>query len=391
MPDLSAILADNTLRRKLFPVVDEHIFLSHAAVAPLSGPARDALIRYANEASTGCQERGWIWNQVAALRSSSAQLLGVDADEISLIGPTAAGLNTVALGLDWQPGDEVIYYADDYPANVYPWADLERRGVRPVPLRPSQPGLITPELVAAAMSERTRLIALASCHFLTGYRIDITAIGQLCRQHGALFSLDGIQTLGAFPTPLTDVDFCSADSHKWLLGPAGAGLFYCDRRRFAELRPSVLGSWNVVSPDFIAQDHIAFHDHGQRYEPGTLNLPGVVAMQASIELLNDLTVAAISARLLHLRAHLLNGLRAAGWQPILGKLEDQPGAEHWRSAIVTVNHPSRDSTAAHRTLERAGIISSCRHDANGQAWLRLSPHAYLSEADLDQAIAILSA
>ena len=181
-------------------------------------------------------------------RQLCAEFIGAAAEEIALLGPTSLGLSLFANGIPWEAGDEVLCYAGDYPANVYPWLDLRRRGVIVRYLEPERPGEITPELVAAALTPRTRLVALASCHFFTGYRIDVDAIGRLLHERGVLFSVDAIQTLGAFPMNVEHVDFLSADAHKWMLGPLAIGIVYVKKRHFELLRPTLLGAWNVVSP-----------------------------------------------------------------------------------------------------------------------------------------------
>jgi Selenocysteine lyase len=139
--------------------------------------------------------------RIAETRKLVGQLLECDPEEISFTGPTASGLNTVASGLDWKPGDEVVCYLDDYPANVYPWLALERLGVKPVLLETLRIGEVTTDMVERALTKRTRLVALASANNVSGYRIDLNAIGALCRERNVLFSVDAIQTLGAFPVP----------------------------------------------------------------------------------------------------------------------------------------------------------------------------------------------
>lgn len=387
--DVHRLCEDDAARAELFPVITEKVYLAHAGVGPLSGPARQALQTYAERGSVHSQERGWIWQQVGDLRQAAARLLGADDDEIALIGPTALGLNLVALGLEWRQGDEVVHYGDDYPANVYPWTGLAARGVTPVAITTKRPGVITWDAVEAALTERTRLVSLASCHFLSGYRIDVDGIGARLQERGIRFCLDGIQTLGAFPTPTTHVDFLAADSHKWLLGPCGAGLFYCDRRRFDELRPALVGAWNVDSPDYVAQTDQRFVPGAQRYEPGTLNLPGIVGMAASINLLLDLGIEGIAGRILELRQTLLDGARAKGWQPILAELEDAPEADRWRSGILSLTHPDRDVEDAYQLLLRQGVIASLRKDRQGKPWLRLSPHAYTCADGVARAVELL--
>ncbi len=122
--------------------------------------------------------------EMDSVRKSAACLLGAEAEEIALLGPTSLGLSLFALGLEWAAGDEVVCYRDDYPAIVYPWLELRRRGVEIVYLQPATLGMITPEVVASALTKRTRLVALASCNFLTGFRPDLGAIGRLLRERG---------------------------------------------------------------------------------------------------------------------------------------------------------------------------------------------------------------
>jgi len=326
-----------------------------------------------------------------AARKSAARLLGAEAGEIALLGPTSLGINLVAKGLTWQPGDEVLYYSEDYPANVYPWSDLERLGVKPIALQPDWPGALTWDVVEAALTERTRLVALATCHFLSGFRVRVEHIGEKLHERGILFSVDGIQTLGAFPLNVEHIDFLSADSHKWLLGPLGAGIFYVKKERQDELRPVLLGSWNVVSPGFIAQDEIRFHTSGQRYEPGALNLPGIVGMTASMDLLLDIGIEGIGARLLELRAYLLEHLRPLGFQLYLEELDQSPAmSDDHRSGIVSVQHPERDVSVLFEKLKGENVTVSLRQNREGTKFLRFSPHFYNTTDELARAIDLLS-
>ncbi|MFQ3671110.1 MAG: aminotransferase class V-fold PLP-dependent enzyme, partial [Verrucomicrobiia bacterium] len=336
---------------------------------------------FAHTGSCHYQENESIWRQVHQARATAARLLGAQPHEIALLGPTALGLSLIARGLSWEPGDEVVYYPDDYPANVYPWIALRELGVRPVPLCPASPGHLTWDLIRSALSPRTKLVALASCHFLTGFRLDLDTIGPELKRRGILFSLDGIQTLGAFPTLAEHADFISADSHKWLLGPVGAGIIYVNQNRFDQLRPILLGSWNVQSPDFIAQDQINFYEGARRYEPGTLNLPGIFAMQAAMELLLEAGLPLISQRLLHLRRVLIDTLIPLGFQPLLPP--DLP--ETHASAIVAFRLPPQlDPEPTARYLRDHQATVSWRKNRQGETFLRLSPHVYNTEGDISQ-------
>jgi selenocysteine lyase/cysteine desulfurase len=313
----------------------------------------------------------------------AARLLGAQAHEMALLGPTSLGLSLVANGLDWRSGDEVVCYPDDYPANVYPWTDLERHGVVVRRLQPAEPGAITPELVEAALTPRTRLVALASCHFLSGYRLDVDTIGRLLRARGVLFCLDAIQTLGAFETRVDHVDFLAADSHKWLLGPMSAGLFYVREEVQERLRPSLLGSWNVRSPNFIAQPGIEFEKGGRRYEPGALNIAGILGMKAGIELLLEAGLPAVSAQLLALKARLLAGLEPLGFR----SLGPRTGVD--ASGITTVWCSPEAGPSVERVFEHLAsrrIHPSLRHTRDGRAHLRFSPHYYNTLEEMDRVI-----
>ncbi len=374
--DLDQIIADDALRHELFPVTAERIFMAHAGVAPLSGPAAVAIQKFADAGSTDYQEPPEFWQRVKDTRRTAAKLLGATEHEVALVGPTSLGLNLVALGLDFQGGDQVVYCTDDYPANVYAWMELAKRGVEPVPITPNDMGVVTWELVEAALTDRTRLVALASCSFVSGYQLDLDTIGRELHTRGILFCVDAIQTLGMKPMSVEHIDFLAADSHKWLLGPTGAGVFYVAKQHHDTLRPAVLGSWNVVSPHFIAQRDIDFYPGARRYESGTLNGPGVVGMNASLQLLDEIGVDAIDKRVLHLRRGLLDALQPLGFEPYV-ELDESNAC-----GIVTFTHPMRDLKETYEMLMAHNVSASWRHDRDMKPLLRFSPHFYNTDEDI---------
>ncbi len=376
---LETILRCETARREAFPVVQNRIFLAHAGVTALPRCAADALIEHTRASSRDHQEFGSVMQRVNDVRKTAALLIDANPEEVALIGPTSLGLSLVANGIDWRDGDEIVCYQDDYPANVYPWMDLQRRGVTLRFLQPEELGRITPNLVTAALTPRTRLVALASCHYLTGWRIDVDEIGRRVQEAGALFCLDAIQTLGAFPVNVRHVDFLSADSHKWMLGPLTAGIFFVQRHRFEELRPSLIGSWNAYAPDFIAQHEVTFPNTARRYEPGVLNIGPLFGMQASLKMLMDFGIPAVAARLLKLRRALYEHLTPLGFE-MAGPPPDDPLS----SGIATFSHRERDLRKEFARLEASDIIVSLRLDRKGRQYLRFSPHCYNTEDELDR-------
>lgn len=384
MLTLDALLSDEALRQQEFPVIKDSLFLAHAGVTILPRRVTRTMQEYLEQCCLRMQEYPEAWKAVNETRVVAAELIGAKASEIALIGPTSVGLSLVANGLPWQAGDEVVCYLDDYPANVYPWTDLERHGVVLKRLQPASPGAITPELVEASLTPKTKLVALASCHFLSGYRIEIDRIGRMLRERGILFCLDAIQTVGAFETRVDHVDFLSADSHKWMLGPMSAGIFYVREELQDRLRPSLLGSWNVRSPNFIAQEEIAFERGGRRYEPGALNISGILGMKAGIDLIQEIGLPAISAQLLKLKARLHAGLQPLGFT-FLGPDPRSINA----SCITTIQHPQRSLADISAHLTAHNITTSLRHNRAGQPLLRFSPHFYNTEAEMDRVAQVI--
>jgi cysteine desulfurase / selenocysteine lyase len=370
MTDPISLVLDEAARREAFPVCSSQIFMGHAGVCVLPAAVAAAMTDYIRKSCERHQEFGEVLSDIASTRKISAEFIGARADEIALLGPTSLGLSLFANGLEWHAGDELICYTDDYPANVYPWMELARRGVVVRYLQPERAGEITPALVEAALTERTRLVALASCNFLTGYKIDVDAIGRLLKSRGILFSLDAIQTLGAAPLSVEHVDFLSADAHKWMLGPMAIGIVFVRKEHFETLRPTLIGAWNVRSPNFITQPEIDFEPSARRYEPGVLNTVGVYGMRAALEMLAAAGIERVQERILAVKAALVAPLQGAGFE-FLGPV-DGPNA----SGITTFHHPAREASELFKALEQQNIVASLRFDRAGRQYIRLSPHFY---------------
>lgn len=382
---LNSLLASETTRLAEFPVARDSIFMAHAGVCILPRRVVRAMNEYLEMCCIAHQESGEVWRTLNETRIVAANLIGARASEISLLGPTSLGLSLVANGLPWQAGDEIVCYHDDYPANVYPWMDLQRRGVVLKFLQTDAPGAVTLESVERMLTPKTKMVALASCHFLTGYRMDVNVIGKMLRERGIWFCLDAIQTVGAFDTRVDYVDFLSADAHKWMLGPMAAGIFYVREELQEMLRPSLIGAWNVKSPNFIAQSEIEFERGGRRYEPGVLNAAGIIGMKAALEMILELGIGNISAHLLALKAHLVPRLEALGFKVL------PPTSGAAASGITTA---TRDGGApleqVFEHLAKNHAVVSLRHNRAGRAHLRFSPHFYNTTAEIDRVIDLIS-
>ena len=272
---IAELHSNEELRRHEFPVAAEKSFFAHAGVCPLPRRVIDSMTDYALLAGHGDQEEAFPGPRIMQARQSAARLLNAQPDEIAFVGPTSLGLSLVASGLSLRKGDNVLIYHDDYPSNVYPWMALAQKGVQVRLMNIRELGHIRKIDVIGQVDENTRLVALASCHFVSGWRIDIEGIGKQLHSRNIPFCVDGIQTLGAFPTTVEHVDFLAADSHKWLLGPCAAGILYVRKSLQDKLRPTIYGWHNVRCASYIAHDEIVHPPDSRRYEAGSANLIGL--------------------------------------------------------------------------------------------------------------------
>jgi selenocysteine lyase/cysteine desulfurase len=382
--DFEALLADEDLRRREFPVAGRVIYLAHAAVGPLPARVAAAIAGYAARAAETGQFEHLHKPAEDSARSLAAAMLGASADEIAFVPSTSAGLSLVAAGLPWRDGDSVVIAEGDFPANVYPWLGLERRGVRVRRIPKNTGGLITKLDVLSALDERTRLVSLSSVHFSTGAAIDVDAIGALLHERGVLFCVDAIQSLGALPISARHVDFLAADAHKWLLGPQGIGVLFVRRERFSELYPALLGWKSVRADRDYGRAELELKDDARRYEPGNLNALGLVGLAEALSILQAVGVPRIAERLRHLRSILVRGLLDRNFCICVCAAGTAGGGEidAHPMGITSFYDPAEDMAALHKRLLAEGIVVSLRADPTGRFVIRVAPHFYSTEAEI---------
>ena len=372
--------SNEELRRHEFPVARAKIFLAHSAASPLPRRVAEAVRDYALQCSQAAQDSPVPPSRFQQTRELAARLIGAQAEEIALIGPTSLALSVAAAGLPLRKGDNILIYFDDYPSNVYPWTALVEKGVQVRLMNVRELGKIRPVDVMGQVDEQTRLVALSSNHFLAGFRPDLEAVGKYLRDRNILFGVDAIQTLGAFPISVKHLDFLAAGAHKWLLGPCGAGIFYVRKSLQERLVPRIYGWHNVRSAGFVAQEKLVFPPDGRRYEAGTANLLGLVGMQAALELLLEVGVENIAAELLRKRAWLVPALQQKGWIVLQA---DAPPLH--ASGIITFCREGAepaDLAGLLQKLRAAGIEMSLRGDRAGRQYLRISAHFYNTDDEL---------
>jgi cysteine desulfurase / selenocysteine lyase len=369
--------------RTEFPITRRWAFFDHAAVAPLSGRAQQAMHEWAADITeNGDVYHGRWMKRVEEVRGHFGKLLHCDPLDVAFVKNTSEGVGIVAEGYPWQAGDNVVTAADEYPANVYPWMNLAKRGVE---LRrvPTRDGRILLADLEGAMDARTRILTLSWVEFASGFRNDVGAIAAMCKARGVLFFLDAIQGLGVFPLDLrqTPVDCLAADGHKWLLGPEGAGILYIRRELVERLHPVGVGWNSVVGATNFSQIRFDLKPHAGRWESGSLNVAGIMGLGASLAWMLEIGIDAISQRVLELTDHLCRKVQESGRLKVFSSR-----AAGEASAIVSIVGPEgQDLPSLVARCRGQGIVINQR---GGR--LRVSPHFYNTTEELDKLVLCLS-
>ena len=379
----NAIMDSQVLQRLQaeFPVIEACAYLNHAGMAALPRLAADRMKALADLVSvTG--DRRWLERnaEVERVRGLAARLLGAhEPREVAFVENTSTGLSLVAEGFPWQPGDNVVSAELEYPSNVYPWMCLVDRGVdyRTVPERE---GRIDEEELLARIDGNTRMLVLSSVQYASGYRVDLRQLGAFCRERGVLFVVDAIQSLGALAhdVEMELIDVVAASAHKWLLGAEGIGLLYVSDRVIERFRP-VRSGWRSMRDmfDWLKLD-VDFQEGAKRFECGTMNMYGIAALGGSLEILLEAFVAGAEERILSLTERAAQGLAGLGFRVISSRRIGEA------SGIVTAIHPQIDAKDLVRHLASQDIVVSARAGR-----LRISPHFYNSEDEIDRCLAAL--
>ena len=380
MPDLF----DYVGNAEQFPVLGHWDFFNHAGVCPVPHVASRAIRRYAHEAEAGAYLAGTWYADIEKLRITAARMLNAHRDEIAFVKNTSEGISIVANGIDWQWGDRIVTTSVEYPANVYPWMEVARAhgaklvmvdevtdatGRRQVPAE---------KILEEAADPRTRLVSLSHVEYASGQRHDLERIGKFCHAHKKLFCVDAIQALGVWPIDVKamHIDYLSADGHKWLLGPEGAGLFYCRRELIDRTRPLMIGWMNVTDAQNYGNYDYSLKPDAGRFECGTLNIPGLLGLKASLDMLMECGLDNVGRRIQQLTDFLIQGLLKKGY-----KIVSPRGLGQW-SGIVSFTSPTHPHEQIFKTLRKDHKTEIAIREGR----LRVSPHFYNTEQQIERLI-----
>lgn len=364
-----------------FPLQPDICYLNHAAVAPWPKRTADAVTQFAVEnQSFGAQRYpNWLKKEVE-LRSQLAWLINAPSpNDIALQKNTSEALSTIAFGIDWQPGDNVVSYRDEFPSNRVVWQSLDRFGVESR-LVEFDDGC-APELsLFAACDSNTKLLSVSSVQYATGLRMDLQKISAFCHEHGILLCVDAIQSLGVFEFDVQaiDADFVVADGHKWMLGPEGLALLYVKADVRDQLRLNQFG-WHMLEHghDFSNFD-LQPAESARRFECGSPNMLCIHALSASLSLFQEVGFATVEQRILQNTQTMIQRIEASNRL----KLLSNPATDRL-SGIVTFEVSGKESETIYRSLMGKGVV--CAPRGGG---VRFSPHFYTDSKTLNDAFDI---
>jgi selenocysteine lyase/cysteine desulfurase len=368
--------------RAEFDGVRDYVFLNHAASSPVPARVGRAMKEHIDKLVEAPRYQKAILESNDLARASVAALIGANPEEVAFVDNTATGVTLVAQGLPLEPGDEVILCDLEYPANVYPWMSLARKGIVPR-LVPSGCGGLDVDAIRSVMSPRTKVVTASTVQFFTGHRTDVAAIGEFCRAHGLYFVLDGIQSVGALPIDVhaLGVDALAVGGQKWMMATRGAGFLYVRDAVANRMTPILTGAGGVTQGDHYLQYAMDFVPGARRFQHGTLNSTGIAGLGAAAAMLSAVGLEAIERRILSLTALAIRELGARGYVTL-------NHADPARLAGIVTFAPE-DADVLHEKLTAAKVVVSIRRDRAGVKHLRLSPHASNTEEDIRRCFDVL--
>jgi selenocysteine lyase/cysteine desulfurase len=365
-----------------FPILSEGLYLNHAAVGPWPRVTAEAVHAFASEnmQQGSANYREWFARETA-LRDNLAQLTGAASrDDIALLKNTTEGICTVAYGIQWQEGENIVLPRDEFPSNRLPWLAQARHGVETREIDIRAAGHAETALIEA-MDHNTRLLSVSAVQWNDGFRLDLPALGRACRERNVLFFVDAIQQLGALPMDVraAQIDFLAADAHKWLLAPEGIAVFYCRDSAREQLTLQQQGWHMYEHPWLFEREDWTPAASAKRFEAGSPNSLGQAALNASVELLLKCGMENVGGRILANSMFLFEQLQAQPGFRVTSRTEPERA-----SGIVSFMHEKYSAREMHRLLTAAGVSCVVRDQS-----VRLSPHFYQGEAQLTELMGLL--
>lgn len=372
----------NTRIRRLFPITEEYIYLNSAAVTPPPTVAIEAL----NEQLRDVQRHGslnyrhWVGRKESC-RRLLANLINARTEQIAFMRNTSDALSTVANGLKWNGGENIVTFQNEFPSNVYPWRRIRDRESVELRFCPERNGRIDLDEFVSLIDEKTRLVAISAVQYASGFRADLKRIGASARAVDALFVVDVIQATGVVPIDVeTDlIDAAAGAGQKWLMTPEGIGYIYLSDRARARTEPTLVGWISVEQPEDYSNFEQKFKAGALPWETGTFVSALFYALEANLKLFIELGVPEINQYLLGLGDFLCERLDKEKYEIVSSRLENE------KSPIICIrNKKGVEAMELYKHLQRQKIIVAPRGDR-----LRVAPHIYNTTKEIEKLIAAL--
>jgi cysteine desulfurase/selenocysteine lyase len=372
----------NDQLRALFPVTERAIYLNHAAVSPPPRPTIQAveaqLADVHNNGSVNFRE--WLAVRESA-REKAARMIGARPEQVAFMRNTSDGLSTIANGLRWRAGDNLVTFRHEFPSNVYPWLRLRDAFGVEVRFCEERDGRVDLEELIGLLDSQTRVVAISQVQYASGFRADLERLGRAARAHDALLVVDCIQAMGVVPTDVNAelIDAAAGAGHKWLLTPEGVGILYLSDRARERVAPTLVGWISVPNPDDYNNFEQGWKAGALAWETGTGPSALIYGLEASLKLLLDVGTEEIAGHLENLTDYLCDLLASRDYEIVSSRRKGE------KSQIVCIRHTrGQTAMALYTHLKRANIITAPRGDR-----LRISPHLYNTTKDIDALVAVL--
>lgn len=360
--------------RSLFPHLDTNqVYFNHAAIGPWCKPVLERISEYSAQRSGAMVENfPFFLEKNASARAKLAKLLGAQTDRLAWVDNVSNGLNILANGLEWKSGDRIILNDLEFPSNIYPFLNLERLGVE-IDIVKSRNGVVDIEDIEKAITPNTKLVSISLVQFLSGYRADISAIGEMCQKGGIIFCVDAIQAAGVVEIDVkkSNIDFLAGGTQKWLMTSQGLSYIYITEELQNKITQQNVG-WTSVNDAWNLLDYnLSLKTSAERFQNGTINVLGVCLLEATLSMFHDFGMKNVEKNILANTEYFIDQLVEIGIDPILKNVESKN-----RAGIVSFK--SEKASELFELLQSKRIYCAVR-----EGMIRFSPHFYNTKDEID--------
>lgn len=372
----------NESLRALFPITKNYVYLNHAAVSAPPAPTLQAINNQINDVVQhgSLHFRSWVATKERS-RKMIANIMNARPRQIAFMRNTSDAISTIANGFKWQAGENIVTYEHEFPSNIYPWLRIRDAYSVEVRMCEERDGRVDVDQLIDLIDENTRVVAISHVQYASGYRVDLERLGQAARKVGALLIVDVMQSLGVLPVDVDSqlIDAAACACHKWLLTPEGIGILYLSERARERVGPTLVGWISVPNPEDYYNFEQGWREGALTWETGTGPAALFYGLEASLNLLMEIGVERIASYLEELTDYLCERLKGSDYEVVSSRDKGE------KSQIVCIRHKGAlTPNEIYQHLKERKIIVAPRNDL-----LRIAPHIYNNEEDIDALVAAL--